>query len=71
MFMYISRPTDPRTVLLWGDRWWFPTGESREFQSLGHAVEVLVAHYATEPKPVRLRLIYQPDGFQSVAVALR
>jgi hypothetical protein len=67
--MYISRPTDPRTVLLWGDRWWFPTGESCEFQTPAHAVEVLAAHYAGEPKPVRLRLIYQPDGFESFAVA--
>ncbi len=69
-FMYISRPSDPNTVLLWGDRWWFAgTGVSCEFTSLAHAAEVLAAHYADEPKPVRLRLLYQPDGFESVAVA--
>ncbi|MST93691.1 MAG: hypothetical protein EXS33_00195 [Pedosphaera sp.] len=68
--MFISRPSDPRTLLLWGDRWWFAgTGASREFTSLAHAAEVLAAHYADEPKPVRLRLIYQPDVFESVAVA--
>ena len=69
-FMFISRPSDPRTVLLWGDRWWFAgTGASCEFTSLAHAAEVLAAHYADEPKPVRLRLIYQPDALESVAVA--
>ena len=68
--MYISRPSDPRTVLLWGDRWWFAgTGASCEFTNLSHAAEVLAAHYADEPKPVRLRLVYQPDAFESVAVA--
>ena len=70
MFMFISRPSDPRTVLLWGDRWWFAgTGASCEFTNLAHAAEVLAAHYADEPKPVRLRLVYQPDGLESVAVA--
>ena len=68
--MFISRPSDPRTVLLWGDRWWFAgTGASCEFSNLSHAAEVLAAHYAAEPKPVRLRLVYQPDAFESVAVA--
>ena len=68
--MFISRPSEPRTVLLWGDRWWFAgTGASSEFSDLDQAVEVLVAHYAEEPKPVRLRLIFQPDAFETVAVA--
>jgi len=68
--MYISRPSDPRTVLLWGDRWWFAgSGASCEFTNLTHAAEVLAAHFAGEPKPVRLRLVYQPDAFESVAVA--
>lgn len=61
--MFISRPSEPRTVLLWGDRWWFAgSGVSAEFADLGGAVEVLVAHYANEPKPVRIRLIFQPDA---------
>ena len=68
--MYISRPSEPRTVLLWGDRWWFAgTGASLQFSNLEQAVEVLVAHYAEEPKPVRLRLIFQPDALETVAVA--
>lgn len=68
--MFISRPSDPRTVLLWGDRWWFAgTGASCGFSNLAHAAEALAAHYADEPKPVRLRLVYQPDAFESVAVA--
>ena len=68
--MFTSRPSESRTVLLWGNRWWLPgTGESCEFPSLAQAAEVLAEHLRDEPKPVRLRLIYQPDGFESVAVA--
>jgi hypothetical protein len=68
--MFISRPSEPRTVVLWGDRWWFAgTGASVKFSDLEQAVEVLVAHYAEEPKPVRLRLIFQPDALETVAVA--
>ena len=68
--MYILRPSEPHTVLLWGDRWWFAgTGASCEFSDLAHAVEVLAAHYADAPKPVRLRLIYQSDALETVAVA--
>lgn len=68
--MFISRPSDPRTVLLWGDRWWLPgTGEAVAFPNVVEAAEALAEHFATEPKPIRLRLIYQPDGFTSVAAA--
>ena len=68
--MFISRPSEPHTVLLWGDRWWFAgTGASVEFSDLDHAVEVLVAHFAQAPNPVRLRLVFQPDAFETVAVA--
>jgi hypothetical protein len=68
--MFISRPSEPRTVLLWGDRWWFAgTGVSAEFADLGGAVGVLVAHYANEPKPVRIRLIFQPDALETEPVA--
>lgn len=68
--MFISRPSEPRTILLWGDRWWFAgTETSLPFDDLDQAVEALVTHLADEPKPVRLRLIYQPDGFETVAVA--
>ena len=69
-FMFISRPSEPSTVLLWGDHWWFAgTGASVAFPDLDHAVEVLVAHYAQAPKPVRLRLLFQPDALETVAVA--
>lgn len=68
--MFISRPSEPRILLLWGDRWLFVgTGASLEFADLDNAVEVLVAHYAEEPKPVRLRLIFQPDALETVAAA--
>lgn len=68
--MFISRPSDPRTVLLWGDRWWIAgMGEPVAFDGLAQAAEVLAAHFADEPKPVRLRLVYQPDALVSVAVA--
>ena len=68
--MFISRPSEPHTVLLWGDHWWFAgTGASVEFSDLEQAVEVLVARYADEPKPVRLRLVFQPDALETVAVA--
>ena len=42
---------------------------SAEFADLGGAVEVLVAHYANEPKPVRIRLIFQPDALETEPVA--
>ena len=68
--MFISRPSEPLTVLLWGDHWWFAgTGASVEFSDLEQAVEVLVARYADAPKPVRLRLVFQPDALETVAVA--
>ena len=67
--MFISRQSEPPTVLLWSDRWWFANGESCEFSSLTHAVEVLAAHFAAETHPVRLRLIYQPRTLASIAVA--
>jgi len=68
--MFTSRPSDPRTVLLWSDRWWLAgTDEPISFDHLAHAAEVLAAHFSDEPKPVRLRLIYQPDTLTSVTVA--
>lgn len=67
--MFISRPSDPRTVLLWGNCWWLPTGESRKFSTLTQAAEALAAHYADEPKPVRLRLVYQSDSLVSTVTA--
>ena len=68
--MFISRPSEPRTVLLWGDRWWFAgTGSSAKFSDLTDAAEVLAAYFAGAAKPVRLRLIYQPDSLETVAVA--
>ena len=56
-------------MLLWGDRWWFAgTGHSKQFADLAQAVDLLVAHFASEPKPVRIRLLFQPDALQTVAV---
>ena len=68
--MFTSRPSEPRTVLLWGNRWWLPGSDtSLEFSDLSHAVDMLVDHHADEPKPVRLRLVFQPDTLETVAVA--
>ncbi|HRI83395.1 MAG TPA: hypothetical protein PLF88_13205, partial [Opitutaceae bacterium] len=66
----MSRPSDPRTVLLWGNRWWLPaTDEPVPFTDFGEAADALAAHWADAPKPVRLRLIYQPDALASVGVS--
>lgn len=66
----MSRPSDPRTVLLWGDQWWLPaTDEPVPFTDLSEAADALAAHWADAPKPVRLRLIYQPAGFASVGAS--
>lgn len=66
----MSPRSEPRTVLLWGNRWWIPGGDAlSEFADDRQAAEQLVGHFADEPKPVRLRLIYQPDTLLSVAVA--
>lgn len=63
-------PTSERTALLWGHHWWLAgRTEPLEFENLSHAVEILAAHLDGEPRPVRLRLIYQPDSLTSVAVA--
>lgn len=70
MCSFISRPSEPRTVLLWGSAWWLPGfGERIAFADLAQAAGVLAEHFATEPKPVRLRLIYQPAALASVVVA--
>lgn len=66
--MFSSPPSEPRTVLLWGDRWWVAGhGLTETFSDLAQAKEILVEHFRQEPKPVRLRLVYQPDSFTSVA----
>lgn len=50
---------------MWGRRWWIAgEAEPREF-GLADAAEALAGHFAGEPKPVRLRLLYQPEGFVS------
>ena len=62
-------PTSERTALLWGRRWWLAgRREPLDFENLTHAAEVLVAHLAGEPHPVRLRLIYQPATLKTVEV---
>jgi Tfp pilus assembly protein PilN len=62
-------PRFDTTVLLWGDAWW--TGERAAplpFADFTHAAEVLAAHFTSAAKPVRLRLIFQPDQLRTVAV---
>lgn len=63
-------PTSERTALLWGHCWWLAgRAEPLGFENLSHAAEVLAAHLADEPRPVRLRLLFQPATLASVAVA--
>ncbi len=57
-------------MLLWGHRLWLPGADAAlAFASDQEAVDCLVGHFAEAPKPVRLRLVYQPDTLESVAVA--
>ena len=59
-----------KTVLLWGDAWWF--GDSIEplpFADLQNAAYTLAAHWASADKPISLRLVYQPDDLATVPVA--
>lgn len=68
--MFTLRHSEPRTVLLWSQRLWLPGADTAlAFASDQEAVELLVAHFAESPKPVRLRLVYQPDSLESVTVA--
>ncbi|WP_438479759.1 hypothetical protein [Oleiharenicola lentus] len=47
-----------------------PKGEASEaFTQVKQAAALLAEHYADEPKPVRLRLIFQPDSLRGVHVA--
>ena len=65
-----TSPTSERTALLWGHHWWLAgRPEPLDFENLSHAVEILAAHLGGEPRPMRMRLIYQPDSLTSVAVA--
>lgn len=65
--MSISRPFDPVTVLLWGDRWWFAgTDAPAEFSTLAQAAEVLAVHFPKKTRPGRLRLVFQPDTLETV-----
>jgi hypothetical protein len=60
----MSRHSDARTVLRWGNQWW--TGGSAS--PIEGTVAALAGHFAESPRPLRLRLIYQPDHLETVAV---
>jgi hypothetical protein len=56
------------TVLLWGDRWWLPLHKLPiPFADLGQAADMLAAAWPAKSR--KLRLVYHPDDFVSVAVA--
>ncbi len=65
-----TSPTSERTALLWGHHWWLAgRAEPLDFENPTHAAEILSAHLADEPHPVRLRLIFQPATLASATVA--
>jgi hypothetical protein len=56
------------TVLLWGDRWWLPLHKLPiPFADPGQAADMLAAAWPAKSR--KLRLVYHPDDFVSVAVA--
>lgn len=60
------RRSEPRTVLLWGDRWWLPHHKVPvPFGEIGQAVDLLAQAWPFEERTIRL--VYQPEEFQSVA----
>ncbi len=68
--MFTLPHSEPRTVLLWGHRLWLPGADTPlAFADCGQAVELLAGHFAEAPKPVRLRLVFQPATLESVTVA--
>lgn len=68
--MSTLRPSNTRVVLLWGDRWWIEDqSEPLVFGDIARAAETLLAHVAPAARPIRLRLIYQPDALAAESVA--
>lgn len=60
--------SDLITVLLWGDRWWLPLHKLPiPFADPGQAADMLAAAWPAKTR--KLRLVYHPDDFVSVAVA--
>src|SRR4051812_28233005 len=67
-FMFISPQSELRTVLLWGNRWWFADGgPSAPCADPAQAAHALADHFGAERPP--LRLVYQPDALASTVVA--
>jgi hypothetical protein len=67
--MFTSPHSERATVLLWGRRWWLPDREEPvAFASPEGAADALRAAWGDD-SPRHLRLIYQPDGFQSIVTA--
>jgi len=55
------------TVLLWGDRWWLPHHRLPvPFAEPGQAADMLASAWRDPAK--KIRLVYQPDDFATVAV---
>jgi len=67
--MCSSRRSKPVTVLWWRSRWWL-AGEvvSAVIEGIEPAADWLVRHFTEESKPVRVRLVYQPETLASVLV---
>jgi hypothetical protein len=66
--MSMSLKSELITVLLWGDRWWLPQHKLPvPFADLGQAADMLAAAWPAKSR--KLRLVYHPDDFVSVAVA--
>ncbi|MDB6093722.1 MAG: hypothetical protein JWM32_1284 [Verrucomicrobia bacterium] len=54
-----------RTVLRWGNRWW----TSGTATPLEGGADVLAAHFAESPRPLKVRLIYQPGHLETALVS--
>ena len=61
-----TSPTSERTVLLWGNQWWLPTGAALPIPALDQAADVLADAWSESVRS--LRMIYHPMGFATTAV---
>lgn len=65
--MFTSLQSDAKVALLWGDRWWLEgRDEPVTVAEPTRAADTLLAAFG-DTRPARLRLLYQPRAFVSIA----